>query len=122
MYVDNNVKSLLAQNTIFTIRAPQRRGRPKIRPEEMVADKDYDSAEFRRKPCLHRIKPAIPTFERRKRKQVKRCCSIRTGLYYRQRSKVRSYFDWMDNYSRLVIYSDCHLEIYKTLCFGALVL
>ena len=37
----------LAKPTLATIRVPKKRGRPKTRPKELVADKAYDSAEFR---------------------------------------------------------------------------
>jgi hypothetical protein len=43
------------------------------------------------------IKPTIPTFERRKRRQPKRGRPIKTGANDRQRWKVERCFGWMDN-------------------------
>ena len=75
----------LAETTLATIRVPQTRGRPKTRPKELVADKAYDSAAFRRKLRTRGIKPTIPTFERRKRRNPKRGRPIRAGAAYRNR-------------------------------------
>src|SRR5690606_7569071 len=36
----------LAEATLKTVRVPQRRGRPRTRPKELVADKAYDSRSF----------------------------------------------------------------------------
>jgi IS5 family transposase len=65
----------LADATLATIRVPKphgKRGRAKTRPKELVADKAYDSKEFRQKLRRRGIKPTIPTFERRKRISIKR--------------------------------------------------
>ena len=37
----------LAQETLDRVRVPRRRGRPRKRPERLVADKAYDPDEFR---------------------------------------------------------------------------
>jgi hypothetical protein len=51
LYLDaaNHHEIKLAEPTLQTIRVPQKRGRPKTRPKELVADKAYDSRDFRRK-------------------------------------------------------------------------
>jgi hypothetical protein len=67
----------LAEPTLQTIRVPQKRGRPKTRPKELVADKAYDSRDFRRKLRRRGIKPTIPTFARRKDAKPKRGRPIR---------------------------------------------
>lgn len=85
----------LAETTLHTISVPRQRGRPKTRPKEWVADKAYDSADFRRKLRRRGIKPTIPTFERRKRKQPKCGRPLRVGAGYRQRWKVERCF-WLD--------------------------
>lgn len=112
----------LAEPTLGTIRVPQKRGRPKTRPKELVADKAYDSAEFRRRLRRRGIKPTIPTFERRKRKKPKRGRPIRVGTSYRQRWKVERCFGWMDNCRRLVVRYDRHLHIYRAFCLLAFIL
>jgi transposase len=112
----------LAEPTLQTIRVPQRRGRPKTRPKEVVADKAYDSAEFRRHLRQRRIKVTIPTYARRTRKRPKRGRPIRVGPNYRHRWKVERCFAWMDNCRRLVVRYDRHLYIYKAFCLFAIIL
>jgi transposase len=52
----------LAVPTLETVRVPHRgRGRPKQRPEELVADKAYDSKRFREWLRSKGIKPTIPS-------------------------------------------------------------
>ncbi len=112
----------LAEPTLRTISVPRKRGRPKTRPKELVADKAYDSADFRRSLRRRGIKPTIPTFERRKRKKPKRGRPIRAGVGYRQRWKVERCFSWMDNCRRLVVRYDRHLHIYHAFCLVAIIL
>lgn len=112
----------LAEATLQTICVPQKRGRPKTRPKELVADKAYDSAEFRHKLRRRGIKPAIPVFERRKRRKPRRGRPIRTTASYAQRWKVERCFGWMDNCRRLVVRYDRHSHIYKAFCLLAIIL
>ncbi len=65
-------ESQLADVTLATVRVPQERGRPRTRPQELVADKAYDSHDFRQRRRRRGIKPTIPTFERRQRHKPKR--------------------------------------------------
>src|SRR5690606_2361577 len=58
----------LAEATLKTVRVPQRRGRPRTRPKELVADKAYDSRSFRIWLRRRGIKPTIPTIQRKSRK------------------------------------------------------
>ncbi len=112
----------LAEATLRTIRVPQKRGRPRTRPKELVADKAYDSAAFRRQLRRRGIKPTIPTFERRQRHKPKRGRPIRVGPNYRQRWKVERCFGWMDNCRRLIVRYDRHLHIYRAFCLLAIIL
>jgi transposase len=115
-------ESTLAEATLATIRVPQKRGRPKTRPKELVADKAYDSREFRQKLRRRGIKPTIPTFERRKRKKPKRGRPIRVGPSYRSRWKVERCFGWMDNCRRLVVRYERKLHLYRAFCLVAVIL
>lgn len=112
----------LAEVTLQTIRVPQKRGRLKTRPKELVADKAYDSADFRRTLRRRSIKPTIPIFERRPRKHLKRGRPLRTGPVYRQRCKVERCFGWMDNCRRLVVRYERHPHLYKAFCLVAIIL
>jgi len=55
----------LAEATLKTVRVPQRRGRPRTRPKELVADKAYDSRSFRIWLRRRGIKPTIATIQRK---------------------------------------------------------
>ena len=115
-------ESQLAGATLATVRVPQRRGRPRTRPKEVIADKAYDSREFRRYLRRRGIKPTIPTFVRRPRQHPKRGRPIRTGPNYRHRWKVERCFGWMDNDRRLVVRYERYVEHYKAFCLIAIIL
>lgn len=118
----NHHEVKLAEPTLKTINVRQKRGRPKTRPKELVADKAYDSREFRQALRRRGIKPTIPTFERRKRSRPRRGRPIRVGENYQHRWKVERCFGWMDNYRRLVVRYDRHLHIYRSFCLLAIIL
>lgn len=112
----------LADKTLGTIRVPQKHGRPRTRPKALAADKAYDSRAFRTALRKRGIQAAIPTFERRKRKQPKRGRPIQAGPLYRSRWKVERAFAWMDNCRRLVVRWERSLHTYKAFCLVALIL
>lgn len=68
-----------------SVKVPQKRGRPKNRPKELVADKAYDSRAFRNWLRSRGIKVCIPTFERRKRRSPKRGRPIKVSSSYSSR-------------------------------------
>jgi transposase len=68
------------------------------------------------------IKPTIPTFERRKRRQPKRGRPIKTGANDRQHWKVERCFGWMDNCRRLVVRYERAVEHYQAFCLIAIIL
>jgi len=115
-------ESQLAEATLATVRVPQKRGRPRTRPKEVVADKAYDSHELRQRLRRRGIKPTIPTFERRQRRQPKRGRPIKPGASYRQRWKVERCFGWVDNCRRLVVRYERAVEHYHTFCLVAIIL
>jgi transposase len=124
LYVDSARphESQLVAATLATVRVPQRRGRPRTRPKELVADKAYDSQTFRRYLRRRGIKPTIPPVGRRSRKRPKRGRPIHTGPGYRQRWKVERCFGWMDNYRRLVVRYERIVEHYRAFCLIAIIL
>jgi hypothetical protein len=74
----------LAEAMLASIRVPQKRGRPRSRPKEPIADKAYGSQEFRQRLRRRRIKPTIPTFNRCKRRQPRRGRPIKIWASSRQ--------------------------------------
>ena len=112
----------LVDATLATVRVPQKRGRPRTRPKELVADKAYDSRDFRQRLRRRGIKPTMPTFERRQRRKPKRGRPLKTGASYRQRWEVERCFGWMDNCRRLVVRYERSVEHYKAFCLIAIIL
>jgi transposase len=115
-------ESTLAVPTLATVKVPRRRGRPRTRPTELIADRAYDSQAFRRYLRRRGIKPTIPTFARRPRQHPKRGRPIRTGPHDRHRWKIERCFGWMDNYRRLVVRYERSVDHYKAFCLVAIIL
>jgi transposase len=87
-------ESTRAKPTLATVRGPQRRGRPRTRPKELVADQAYDRQAFRRSLRRRGIKSTMPPVARR-RQRPKRGRPLHTGPSYRQRWKVERGVAWL---------------------------
>lgn len=104
----------LAVPTLQTVRVPrQGGGRPKQRPEELVADKAYDSKRFREWLRSKRVKPTIPPYERRERKRPKRGRPLKIGPGCTERWKVERTFAWLGNFRRLLVRHERHLCTFR---------
>lgn len=109
----------LAQATLATISVPRNVGRPKTRPERLVADKAYDSRAFRNYLRRRGIASTIPTYIRAAERRPRRGRPIQVGASYRQRWKVERCFAWMDNCRRLVVRYDRTVLMYRAFCLLA---
>ncbi len=104
----------LAVPTLQTVRVPRKGGgRPKQRPEELVADKAYDSKRFREWLRSKRVKPTIPTYDRRERKRTKRGRPVKVGPGCTERWKVERTFAWLGNFRRLLVRHERHLCTFR---------
>ena len=103
----------LAIATLNTVQVPRRRGRPKQRPHELVADKAYASKTFRHWLRRRSIKPTIPPYERRQRRSPKRGRPVNAGPGYHQRWKVERTFAWCGNFRRLLVRHEHYLAIFR---------
>jgi transposase len=103
----------LAVSTLDTVRVPRRRGRPRQRPRELVADKAYDSKQFRQWLRRRGIKPTIPPNKRRPRRRPKRGRPIVAGPGYRERWKVERTFAWCGNFRRLLVRHERYLATFR---------
>ncbi len=113
----------LAVRTLETVRVPRRGGgRPKRRPEELVADRAYDSKRFRRWLRSKGIKPTIPSYERRPRKRPKRGRPLKAGPGYQERWKVERTFAWLGNFRRLLVRQERYLTIFRAFLLVAFIL
>ena len=101
----------LAETTLKSIRVPRKQGRPRTRPGELVADKGYDSREFRLNLRRRGIHPCIP--ERRGKRPRRGRKPNLTG--YRQRWKVERTFAWLGNFRRLLVRQERILGAYRGL-------
>lgn len=107
----------LAETTLQTVWVPRRRGRPRTRPQTLVADKAYDSDAFRRSLRHRGIRPCIP----------RRCNQHRRGrkpdlLPYRSRWVIERTFSWLGHFRRLVVRYERFVEVYQALLFLAFIL
>lgn len=107
-------ESTLAEETMKTIRVPRRgAGRPRTNPQELVADKAYDSRAFRRGLRHRGIKPTIPVIRRAKRRPGRPPVC---GPGYRRRWMVERANAWMDNCRRLLVRHERKLRNYNAFC------
>lgn len=112
----------LAIPTLDTVRVPQRCGRPRQRPRELVADKAYDSKQFRHWLRCRGIKATIPPYERRPRRRPKRGRPITAGPGYGERWKVERTFAWCGNFRRLLVRHERYLTTFRAFFLVAFII
>jgi transposase len=89
----------LAEPTLATLHVPQRRGRPKTRSKELVADKGYDSQAFREWLRCRGVRPCLP-HRRGKRPRRGRKAEL---AGYRERWRVERAFAWLGAFRRVLV-------------------
>jgi transposase len=105
----------LAEPTLATIKVKGKRGRPKSRPRELVADKGYDSDPFRRALRKRGIKPCIPLRKNRKTRPGRKA----DVADYRERWHVERTFGWIESYRRLATRFERLVKMYCGLLYLA---
>jgi transposase len=94
----------LAQQTLDIIKVARPRGRPKQRPEKVVADRGYDSSAFRDALRRRGIRMCIPPKRRPKKWKAKRGrLVVARKEDYRLRDTVERSFAWLGTFRRLRI-------------------
>jgi len=94
----------LAERTLDTVSVARPRGRPRQRPEQLVADRGYDSGGFRRALRRRGIRMCIPPKRRPAKWKARRGRPVVAHKdEYRQRYKVERSFAWLGNFRRLLI-------------------
>ena len=92
--------------TLASIRVPRRRGRPRVRPAGLAADRGYDSIAFRSYLAARGIRHSIPT----------RRGAVRLFHTHREisahRWKVERFFAWLNGFRRLGIRFERYSLIY----------
>ncbi len=119
----NRAEVRLAEQTLDTIRIARPRGRPKQRPVKLVADRGYDSRDFRRALRRRGIQMCIPakrrpaTWRRQRGRPI-----VAKKNDYRQRYTVERSFAWLGNYRRLLIRWEHLHHVYRAFFTVALAL
>lgn len=94
-----------ALSVVDQVRVPQPHGRPKKRPQRLVADKGYDARSFRQDLRKRNIQPIIPRREyvNPRAKHRGRPQGTYAPEHYRGRWKIERSNAWMDNYRRVAV-------------------
>jgi transposase len=105
----------LAERTLDSVSVARPRGRPRRRPEKLVADRGYDSGGFRRALRRRGIRMCIPPKRRPATGKAKRGRPVLARKDdYRQRYKVERSFAWLGNFRRLLIRWERRVDIYRS--------
>jgi len=101
----------MAEATLATISVPQRKGKPKSRPRQLIADKGYDSRKLRQSLHQRGIRPCIPP--KRRPQNWKSPLGRPVKEYkeeYRQRWPVERTFAWLGHQRRLLVRHEHKVE------------
>jgi transposase len=101
----------LLEKTLRTIAVPRSGpGRPKQKPQRLIADRAYDSDPLRTRLARQGIDLICPHRKGRRKPPTQDGRPLRR---YRKRWKVERTFSWLGNYRRLVIRWDRDIVIYN---------
>lgn len=105
----------LAEETLRSIRVPRcGRGRPRIRPCHLTADRAYDSRAFRKYLSRRGIRACIPIRRRPAGWAPKRGRPVvARPEHYARRWIVERTFAWLGSFRRLLIRWEYHLHLYQ---------
>jgi transposase len=94
----------MAEATLATIAVPQKKGKPKSRPRQLIADKGYDSRTLRQSLHLRGIRPCIPPKRRPKNWKPRQGRPVKQYTEeYRRRWPVERTFAWLGHQRRLLV-------------------
>jgi transposase len=119
----NKAEVTLAEQTLDAIRVSRPRGRPKRRPDKLVADRGYDSSAFRAALRRRGIRMCIPPKRRPARWRAKRGrLVVARKDDYRLRYTVERSFAWLGNFRRLLIRWEHLVGVYRSFFAVAILL
>lgn len=88
----------MAEATLATITVPQKKGKPRSRPRQLIADKGYDSRRFRQSLHARGIRPCIPSKRRPTNWKPRQGRPVKAYTEeYRQRWPVEPGARWADS-------------------------
>jgi transposase len=102
----------LAEETLASVRVSRRHraGRPRQKPQRVIADRAYDSDPLRERLAERRIELVAPHRWNRSKPRTQDGRALRR---YRRRWKVERTFAWLGNFRRLVVRYDRSDSIYE---------
>ena len=104
----------LVERTLAQVRVPRAgRGRPKSKPDRLIADRAYDSDPLRHRLQSRGIRLICPHRKNRRKPPTQDGRALRR---YRRRWKVERTFAWLGNFRRLVVRYERSLTMYNA-CF-----
>ena len=104
-------EATLVEGTLATISVPrQHGGRPRQKPQRVIADRAYDGAPLRRRLQARGIELVCPHRKSRRKPPTQGGPSLRR---YRKGWKVERTFAWQGDFRRLVVRYDRHSLVYQ---------
>ncbi len=101
----------LLEKTLNNIAVPRKgRGRPRKRPQRLIADKGYDSDPLRKRLACRGIELICPYRSNNKQKKYHDGRKLRR---YKRRWKVERTFAWLGNYRRLLVRHERRIDMYR---------
>ena len=102
----------LAEETLAAIRVTRRHhgGRPRQKPQRVIADRAYDSDPLRERLAARGIELVVPHRGNRSKPRTQDGRALRR---YRRRWKVERTLAWLGNFRRLVVRYDRSTTIYE---------
>lgn len=110
----------LAEPTLAQVKVPRAgRGRPKMRPARIIADRGYDSDPLRRRLRRRGIELIAPYRQWKRQKPFQDGRKLRR---YRRRWKIERTIAWLGNFRRLQVRQDRILSVFEGFCHVACLL
>jgi transposase len=104
------VKLVAATLAAIRIGRRHRAGRPRQKPQRLIADRGYDSDPLRKQLARRGIELIAPHRKNRRKPPTQDSRALRR---YRRRWTVERTFTWLGNFRRLVVRYDRSLTIYQ---------
>ena len=103
----------LVERTLAQVRVPRAGpGRPRSKPERLIADRAYDSDPLRGRLQRRGIQRICPHRRNRRKPATQDGRALRR---YRRRWKIERTFAWLGNFRRLVVRYERSLRMYNAL-------
>jgi len=106
----------LAETTLAEVRVPQPKGRPRQKPERVIADTAYDSDPLRQRLQKRGIELIAPYRENRTRRKYEDGRKLRR---YKRRWIVERTNSWLGQFRRLLVRHEFLLSTYRAFFYIA---